>query len=103
MRDECAQAPSTMIRGAALSSQSEFHVRGAESMTVGFGIVGCGMIAGFHARAIQDLPSTKVVAVYTTNPENGKKIADLNGNSDIYTDYAQFLKHPGLRIVNVCT
>ena len=72
-------------------------------MTVGFGIVGCGMIAGFHARAIQDLPGAKVVAVYTTNPENGKKIADIVGGCEIYTDYARFLKHPGLHIVNVCT
>jgi predicted dehydrogenase len=61
------------------------------------------MIAGFHARAIQDLRGAKVVAVYTTNPENGKKIADLVGGCEIYTDYPQFLRHPGLHIVNVCT
>ncbi|MES2791132.1 MAG: Gfo/Idh/MocA family oxidoreductase [Planctomycetota bacterium] len=72
-------------------------------MTVGFGIVGCGMIASFHARAIQELPGSKVVAVHTSNPANAEKIAELVGGCAIYTDYAEFLKHPGLHIVNICT
>lgn len=72
-------------------------------MTVGFGIVGCGMIAAFHVRAIQDLPDAKVVALHTSNRANAQKIADQVGGCAIYTDYAEFLKHPGLQIVNICT
>ncbi|MDB5385527.1 MAG: afr 3 [Planctomycetaceae bacterium] len=72
-------------------------------MAMGFGIVGCGMIASFHARAIQDMSDAKVVAVHTGNPANGQKIADQVGGCAIYTDYAEFLKHPGLDIVNICT
>jgi predicted dehydrogenase len=30
----------------------------------GFGIIGCGMIAEFHTRAINDIPSARVVAAY---------------------------------------
>ncbi len=29
----------------------------------GFGIVGCGMIAEFHAAAIRDIPNARLVAV----------------------------------------
>lgn len=70
---------------------------------IGFGIVGCGMIAGFHARAIKDIRGAKTVAVFTSNTENGRKIAEIAGGCAIYTDYEKFLKHPGLDIVNICT
>jgi len=70
---------------------------------VGFGIVGCGMIAAFHARAINEIRGAGVVAVYTSKPENGQKIAEIVGGCTIYSDYEQFLKHPGLDIVNICT
>jgi len=69
----------------------------------GFGIVGCGMIAGFHARAIQDIPGAKLLAAFTSKPENAQKLIEIAGPLEIYTDYAQFLKHPGLDIVNICT
>lgn len=72
-------------------------------MTVGFGIVGCGMIAAFHARQLRTSLAAKVVAVHTSNPANAKKIVDQVGSCTAYTDYAEFLKHPGLHIVNICT
>src|SRR6266849_3036446 len=70
---------------------------------IGFGIVGCGMIAGFHARAINDIRGARTVAVFTSKPENGQKIADIAPGCAIYSDYSKFLKHPGLDIVNICT
>jgi UDP-N-acetyl-2-amino-2-deoxyglucuronate dehydrogenase len=70
---------------------------------IGFGIVGCGMIAGFHARAINDIRGAKTVAVFTSKRANGEKIAEIAGGGAIYSDYEKFLKHPGLDIVNVCT
>ena len=70
----------------------------------GFGLVGCGMIAAFHARAIGDLKGAGLVAVHTSNPESAKKIAEITGPQlAVYTDYDAFLKHPGLDIVNICT
>ena len=33
-------------------------------MATGFGIVGCGMIAGFHAKAIADLQDAEVAACF---------------------------------------
>ena len=70
---------------------------------IGFGLVGCGMIAAFHARAIGDIAGAKLVAVYSTKAENGQKIADIAPGLTIYTDYDRFLRHPGLDIVNICT
>jgi len=70
----------------------------------GFGIVGCGMIAEFHTRAINDLPNARVVAAFSRKPENGQKIQGLaKGGCEIYSDYAQFLAQPGLDIVCICT
>ena len=37
-------------------------------MATGFGIVGCGMIANFHARAIGDVAGAKLVACYDAVP-----------------------------------
>ncbi|MFM1803043.1 MAG: Glucose--fructose oxidoreductase [Planctomycetota bacterium] len=74
------------------------------SRNFGFGIVGCGMIAEFHTRAINDLPNASVVAAYSRNPKNGDKIRELAKNGcKIYSDYEEFLKHPGLDLVCVCT
>lgn len=70
---------------------------------IGFGIVGCGMIAAFHARAIGDIRGAKVVALFTSNREHGEKISEIVGGCPIYTDYEKFLKAPGLDIVNICT
>jgi len=70
---------------------------------IGFGIVGCGMISAFHARAILDIRGAKVVALFTSKPENAAKIIEIVGPCPVYTDYDKFLKHPGLDIVNICT
>src|SRR5262245_7640666 len=37
---------------------------------LGFAIVGCGMIARFHARALLDVPGTRLVALVSRNPAN---------------------------------
>ena len=54
-------------------------------MKIGFGLVGCGMIAAFHARAINDIRGAGVVAVYTSRPETAEdcrhrgRVCDLFG------------------------
>lgn len=67
-----------------------------------FGIVGTGLIAEFHARAIADIPGCRVVACMDTVPEReeafGKKFSCAG-----YPDLKAFLAHPGLDIVTICT
>jgi len=70
----------------------------------GFGIVGCGMIARFHAQAIKELPNARLVALYSRNPENARKVQEAVGvQCEIYTDLSAMLRRSDLHIVNICT
>jgi UDP-N-acetyl-2-amino-2-deoxyglucuronate dehydrogenase len=70
----------------------------------GFGIIGCGMIAEFHTKAINEIEGSRVVAAFSRSEQNGAKIAKLaGGECKIYDDLGQMLKHPGLDVVCVCT
>ncbi len=72
--------------------------------THGFGIVGCGMIAEYHARAIAEIPGSRLVAAYSQSAANGAKIAALaGGDCPIFDDLDALLAHPGLDVVCVCT
>jgi len=72
----------------------------------GFGIIGCGMIAEYHTRAINEIEGARVVAAYSRNPENGRKIADLasaKGPCPVFDDLGAMLALPDLDVVCVCT
>ena len=70
----------------------------------GFGIIGCGMIAEFHTRAINEIPNARVVAAFSRTAANGAKIAKLaDGGCQVYDDLDAMLAHPGLDVVCVCT
>jgi len=70
----------------------------------GFGIIGCGMIAEFHTRAINDLEGSRVVAAYSRSEANGAKIAKLaEGGCEIYDDLEKMLAHPEIDVVCICT
>ena len=70
----------------------------------GFGIIGCGMIAEFHTKAINEIPGAKVVAAFSRSGANGAKIANLaGGDCQIYDELGAMLAHPGVDVVCVCT
>jgi len=70
----------------------------------GFGIIGCGMIAEFHARAIGEIPEARLLAAFSRSEANGAKIAGLSvGECRVYDDLDAMLAHPGLDLVCVCT
>jgi UDP-N-acetyl-2-amino-2-deoxyglucuronate dehydrogenase len=70
----------------------------------GFGIIGCGMIAEFHTRAINEIEGARVVAACTGNPANGAKIAGLaEGGCEVFDDLDAMLSRPDLDVVCVCT
>ncbi len=48
-------------------------------MSVGFGIIGTGMISKFHARAIGDVRGAKLVACFNRTPEKADKFAEEFG------------------------
>ena len=68
----------------------------------GFGIVGCGMIADFHARAIEGMKGGHLACVFSRSKANAERVAkDFNCAS--YQNYKAFLAHPGLDIVAIAT
>jgi UDP-N-acetyl-2-amino-2-deoxyglucuronate dehydrogenase len=67
-----------------------------------FGIVGTGMIADFHARALAEIGEARLVACMDSAPERAVAFGARRGCA-AYTDMGAFLAHPGLDIVNVCT
>jgi predicted dehydrogenase len=70
----------------------------------GFGIVGCGMIAEYHARALAEIPGAEVVAVHDRNDHKMDRIAAISrGTCKAYHDLDELLAHPGLDVVCVCT
>ncbi len=67
-----------------------------------FGIVGTGMIAEFHARAIGEIPGASVAACLDTVPERARTFAAKHG-CRAYGDLASFLSDPDMEVVNVCS
>ena len=52
-------------------------------MSTGFGIIGCGMIASFHARAIAELRGAKLVACFDAVPAAADRLASPPAASPI--------------------
>lgn len=71
-------------------------------MAVGFGIVGCGMISRFHARAIAELKGAKLVACYNRTLPAAEKLAEEFG-CEAYDDLDRMLNRSDLQIVTIAT
>ncbi len=73
--------------------------------TYGFGIVGCGMIAEFHARAIAEIPNARLAAVMSRSEANGARIAAIAEGvpCPIFESVEAMLAHPEVDVVCVCT
>lgn len=71
---------------------------------LGFAIVGCGMIARFHARALAEVPGAKLVALVSRSAEAAQKMAqELNLDVTLATDLEEILKRPDIHVVIITT
>jgi predicted dehydrogenase len=70
--------------------------------TWNFGIVGAGLIADFHARAIGDIPNAKVIGCCDKIPERAKTLAD-KFNVQAFDGYEDMLKSEKIDIVTIAT
>ena len=68
-------------------------------MSIGFGIIGCGMIAHFHARAIDDVRGARLVACYDKLPAAADKLAEATG-CKAYHDLDAMLADPAVEVVD---
>ena len=67
---------------------------------LGFAIVGCGMIARFHAKALAEVPGTKLRAVVSRSRANAEKmIAELGLACDTATDVRNVLNRADIDVV----
>jgi len=71
-------------------------------MAMGFGIIGCGMIANFHAKAIADIRGAKLAACFDMFPAAAERLASQTG-CKAYGDLDKLLADPNVDIVTICT
>jgi predicted dehydrogenase len=70
----------------------------------GFGIIGCGMIAEFHTKAIREIEGSRVVAAFDSIPGRADKLVALaGGDCKAYDDMDRMLADPRVDVVCVCT
>lgn len=69
---------------------------------LGFGIIGCGLIASSHVEAIMSIRDAELVAVADANKEKARRLGQKHG-VDWYTDYHKMLRHEDINVVNICT
>ena len=69
---------------------------------LGFGIIGCGMIAKFHAKAIADVRGAKLVACFDQVPAAADKLAETTGCKACHK-LDDLLADPAVHIVTIGT
>ncbi|MBI3409825.1 MAG: Gfo/Idh/MocA family oxidoreductase [Planctomycetes bacterium] len=71
---------------------------------LGVAIVGCGLIARFHARALAEIPGTRLATVVSrTQASAAKMVQELKLSCDIATDLSAVLKRSDIQIVIITT
>ena len=70
--------------------------------TISFGIVGCGIIARFHALAIADVPGARLIGACSKSFSSTEKFC-AECNIRAFADYEQMLAEPELDAVVICT
>jgi predicted dehydrogenase len=72
--------------------------------TYGWGIVGCGVIAPSHAKAVQaNAPRARLVGVCDVIPEKAQALKEQFGAAFATTDFEELLKRDDIDVVSVCT
>jgi UDP-N-acetyl-2-amino-2-deoxyglucuronate dehydrogenase len=71
-------------------------------MNIGFGIVGTGMIAKFHALAIRDIPSARLVGCFNHTPAKAEAFA-AEQNCRPYSSLDAMLADPAINVITICT
>jgi UDP-N-acetyl-2-amino-2-deoxyglucuronate dehydrogenase len=70
--------------------------------SLGFAIIGSGVIGHTHAEAIRDVKGAHLVAVCDKEEEKARKLAE-EFNISWCTDYRNVVEFPDVDVVNVCT
>src|SRR5436190_5448128 len=71
-------------------------------MAIGFGIIGCGMISRFHAKAVADIKGAKVAACFDSFTSAADKFGAELGCT-VYHDLDKLLADKSVDLVTICT
>ena len=66
------------------------------------GIIGCGKVGDFHAKAFEALENSEFTAVCDNNIERARAFADRYGVK-AYDDIEAMIRECGLDVVSICT
>lgn len=69
---------------------------------LGYGIIGCGVIAPWHADSVRGIPNVKLVAVSDESEQKAKSMAEKYG-VEYYTNYNKMLERDDIDLVSICT
>jgi UDP-N-acetyl-2-amino-2-deoxyglucuronate dehydrogenase len=75
----------------------------SSSSSFGFGIVGCGMVAGFHAQAIAHTPGARLVGVADQLAARAGQFAEKHGVAYTTTSVDALAARPDIDIVCITT
>ena len=73
--------------------------------TLGFGLLGAGLVAPFHARSLAEAEGGELVAICDTDTERAERLAGglASGTPSIYDSLERMLADPAVDAVNVLT
>jgi UDP-N-acetyl-2-amino-2-deoxyglucuronate dehydrogenase len=69
---------------------------------IGFGIVGCGLVAPFHARAISNLSDARLIACTDLDAARAQDLAREFGGEAV-ADYRRLLDREDVDVISICT
>ncbi len=70
--------------------------------TIGFGMIGCGVVADYQIGAVNDTEGAELAAVYSRSESRARQTGEKYG-APWYTDYQEVLRHPDVDVVCICT
>jgi UDP-N-acetyl-2-amino-2-deoxyglucuronate dehydrogenase len=71
-------------------------------VAIGFGIVGCGMIAKFHARAINEIKGAKLIGCFNHTFEKADAFA-TEFDCQPFRQLSEMLARDDIQVVTICT
>lgn len=73
-----------------------------ESQSLGFAVIGCGMVSNVHLAALKAMETAHLVGLYDPKPEYARELAEQNGCKS-YATLEELLQDPDVDCVSICT
>ena len=68
----------------------------------GFGIIGCGLIANWHANSVCELENAELVGVTDVNPQSAAAFAEKY-NCRVFSSVDELIADSDVEVVSICT